>query len=195
MVVVLLASLVFSSSALAATTRVDATTSNGTFTLPNPWLSSSPVGLPAPGHFGGSVLYSTTTNGTATFTFTGTGVSLVYAKWFNRGIAAVSVNGGPETLIDMYAPGVSGDLGTVSPQQVTPVASGLPDGPLHTLRIRVTGTRNPAATDNLINVDAFDVVTPDPPVVSTPASSLWSIGLGILAAGALAAVVARKRLV
>jgi hypothetical protein len=90
--------------ALAATTRVDVTTSNTTFTLPNPWLESSPVGLPAPGHFGGSVFYSTTTNGTATFSFTGTGVSLVAATWYNRGIAAVSVDGGAETLVDMYSP-------------------------------------------------------------------------------------------
>jgi hypothetical protein len=190
-VVALVGGLLLTAPAFAATTRVDATTSNTTFTLPNPWLVSTPAGLPAPGHFGGSVFYSTTTNGTATFSFEGTGIAIVYAKWGNRGIAGVSVDGGPETLVDMYAPG-SGSLATVQPQQVTQIASGLTNGP-HTVTIRVTGTRNPASTDNLINIDAYDVTTPDPPVYSTPASSTWSIAVGALLALGVALVVSRRR--
>jgi len=184
----LLVGLIATTPLFAATTRVDATTSNTTFTLPNPWLVSSP-GID---HFGGSVFYSTTTNGTATFAFEGTGIAIVYAKWLNRGIAAVSVDGGPETLVDMYAPGIAGNLATVQTQQVTQIASGLTNGP-HTVTIRVTGTRNPASTDNLINIDAYDVTTPDPPVYSTPASSTWSILAGVVLAGLAMALVVRRR--
>jgi hypothetical protein len=189
--VMLLIGLLAAPSAFAETTRVDATTSNCTFTLPNPWSVSTPVGIPAPGHVGGSVFHSSTTNGTLTFAFEGTGVDLVYAKWHNRGIAAVSVDGGAETPVDMYAPGTS-DLATVLPQQVVAVASGLTDGP-HTLQVRVTGTRNPASSSTLINVDAFDVTVPDPPVISTLASSPWSIGIGILAAAAVLVFSLRRR--
>jgi len=183
----LLVGLIATTPLFAATTRVDATTSNTTFTLPNPWLVSSP-GID---HFGGSVFYSTTTNGTATFAFEGTGIAIVYAKWGNRGIAAVSVDGGPETMVDMYAPG-SGDPATVQTQQVTQIASGLTNGP-HTVTIRVTGTRNPSSTGNLVNIDAYDVTTPDPPVYSTPASSTWSILAGVVLAGLAMALVVRRR--
>lgn len=189
---ILLAGLVVAPSAFAGTERVDATTSNCTFTLPNPWTVSTPTGLTPPGHVGGSVFHSSTTNGTLTFTFSGTGVALVYAKWHNRGIAAVSVDGGPETTVDMYAAGTS-DLATVQTQQVFPVASGLSNG-THTLRVRVTGTRNPAASSVLVNVDAFDVTVPDPPVVNTFASSPWSIALGILFAGAVVVFIRRRSL-
>jgi hypothetical protein len=187
---VLLGVLVAAAPVYAATERIDATTTNTTF-APSPWSVSTPTGLPAPGHFGGSVFFSTTTNATATFAFEGTGIAIVYAKWGNRGIAGVSVDGGPETLVDMYAPG-SGSLATVQPQQVTQIASGLTNGP-HTVTIRVTGTRNPASTDNLINIDAYDVTTPDPPVYSTPASSTWSIAVGALLALGVALVVSRRR--
>jgi hypothetical protein len=173
--------------AFAGVTRYEQTDPSVAYT--GTWTNSS-----LPGHSGGSVLYSSQVNATATFSFTGTGVVWIAAKWYNRGIAAVSLDGGPEQMVDLYAPGVSGDTSTVSFQQAVYSASGLSNGP-HTLRIRVTGNHNAAATTPyLITVDAFDVTTPDPPppVVSTSASSPWSIAvlavLGLAGAGAVYAV-------
>lgn len=183
--VVVLGTMLLAAPAFAAVDRVDATTANTTFTLPLQWSLSSP-GIP---HFGGSVYHSSITNATATFVFEGTGLDLVYAKWHNRGIAAVSVDGGAEMMVDMYAPGTS-DTATVQTQQVATIASGLPDGS-HTLRVRVTGTRNPASSGNLVNIDAYDVHTPDP--VNTPASSAWSILIGAVLAGGVIVMFRRGR--
>lgn len=157
---------------------------------PSPWSISTP-GIP---HFGGSVFFSSTLNATASFAFSGTEVSWVAAKWYNRGQAAVSVDGGPETTVDLYSAG-TGDLSTVLTQQVVYTSSGLSDGP-HTLTIRVLGTKQTASSDYLITIDAFDVTLPDPPpVVSSSASSLWSIALGVVIAVGLVGITLRKRLV
>ena len=149
-----------------------------------------------PGHSGGNLAYSSDqVNGTATFTFTGTGVDYIAAKWYNRGIAAVSLDGGAEQMFDLYAPGVAGDTSTVQYQQVIYSVRGLANGP-HTLRVRVTGNhRAAAAVPYLITVDAFDIVDP---TVSSPASSTWSLALaavGALGAVAVLDVVRRRRAV
>lgn len=189
--IVLVMALV-ASPAFAGVTRYEQTDPSVTYT--GTWTNSS-----LPGHSGGSVLYSSQVNATATFSFTGTGVVWIAAKWYNRGIAAVSLDGGPEQMVDLYAPGIPGDTSTVSFQQQVYSASGLSNGP-HTLTIRVTGNRNPAASSPyLITVDAFDVTVPDPPppVTSTSASSPWTIavllGVGVVGVAAVGALRRRAR--
>jgi hypothetical protein len=185
--VAVLVGLVTPGSAFAAPTRYEQTAPSIVYS--GTWTTS---GLP--GHSGGSLAYSSQVNGTATFTFTGTGVDYIGAKWYNRGIAAISLDGGPEQMRDLYAPGVVGDTGTVQYQQVIWGLRGLPNGP-HTLRVRVTGNNGGAASaPYLITVDAFDVFV-EPPVVSTPASSPWSIALAAVGVFGLvvAANVLRRR--
>jgi len=193
---VLVAVLLITSTAFAAVTRYEETDPSVVKT--GTWTSS-----PLPGHSAGAVDYTsdgTPPVGSATFSFTGTGVDYIAAKWFNRGFAAVSLDGEPAQDVDLYAPGVSGDTSTVSYQQVVYSASGLADGP-HTLTVTWTGRHNPAASgvaNYLITIDAFDVTTPDPepPVVSTPASSPWSLVLLALVGvvGAAGAASVKKRL-
>ncbi len=185
--VVLLSGLLTAGSAFAAT-RYEQSDPSVVYT--GVWTPSV-----LPGHSGGSVEYSSDqANGTATFSFTGTGVDYIAAKWYNRGIAAVSLDGGPEQLLDLYAPGIPGDTTTVQYQQVIYSVRALANGP-HTLKVRVTGTRSgAAAAPGLITVDAFDVFV-EPPVVSTSASSLWSLAvLGLVGVG-VAAVVLKRRAV
>ncbi len=119
----------------------------------------------------------------------------------STGWAAVSLDGGPEQLVDLYSPGNSTNGPTdpvtgVKFQQVLYSASGLTNGP-HTLSVRVVGNNGTvgSASPWLVTVDAFDVTTPDPPVVSTSASSIWSLVLGGVFAIGLTAVVARRRTV
>ena len=131
------------------------------------WINS-----PLAGHYGGSVLYSSTTGNTATFSFTGSGVRYIAAKWYNRGDAQVLLDGVPVTpvaLFDLYAPGVAGDTNTVTFQQQIYSVTGLTHGP-HTLTVRVNGTHNPAAsTPYLITVDAFGAYS-DTDAPSVPAN-------------------------
>jgi mannan endo-1,4-beta-mannosidase len=87
---------------------------------------------------------------TTSLTFTGTRVTYRAVTAAHHGIAAVSVDGGPETLIDLYSGTKTGDV----PVWTSPT---LPTG-AHTLRIRVTGTRNSASTGTGVTIDRADVV-------------------------------------
>ncbi len=88
---------------------------------------------------------------TATFTFTGTEVSWIGCRKLSTGIADVYLDGVFQTEIDTFeAPPIEGYQHTMF------TASGLASG-THTLTIVVTGRTNPAAFNNLIVIDAFDV--------------------------------------
>ena len=97
----------------------------------------------------GAAAESDTTGATATFTFSGTGVSWIGARGPQTGTARISIDGAFVQDIDTYAP-------TEGPQHTDFSVTGLPAG-THTLTIEVTG-RNPASTDAWILVDAFNVV-------------------------------------
>ena len=107
---------------------------------------------------GGTASYSTTAGATATFTFDGTGVSWISFRSPLAGIADVWLDGALAGRFDLYAS---------SDQVRVPIytVSGLIPG-THTLRIDVTGEKNPAASGAVVVVDAFDVVpsTPGPEV-------------------------------
>lgn len=186
--VVIIASFVLATSAFATVTRFEQDSASVVYS--GTWANSI-----LPGHSAGSVSYTsdgTPPVGSATFSFNGTGVKYIAAKWYNRGHASVSVDGGAATIVDLYAPGVAGDTSTVSYQQEVFSATGLSNGP-HTLTVTWDNSHNAAATaPYLITVDAFDVTTPDP-VVSTTASSPWSVALASLVGLALVGALVRRR--
>lgn len=95
--------------------------------------------------------YSRAVGATATLTFTGTGVQVLAQTRPGHGIAAISIDGGPPQRVDTYS-AVKRD------QVVVWERTGLPQG-RHTVRIEVTGDRNPEATNRWIGLDAI-AVTP-----------------------------------
>ncbi len=68
------------------------------------------------------------------------------------GIAAVSVDGGGEKLVDTY--------GTDWQNQAFFKSEVLDTG-LHTIKVRVTGQKNAASGDHMISIDRLNVLTPD----------------------------------
>ncbi|MDI3421596.1 glycoside hydrolase family 43 protein [Streptomyces luteolus] len=95
--------------------------------------------------------WSDRADATATFTFTGTRIALLSVRDTGNGIAAVSVDGGPEQRVDLHGPIRTGEtLQFVSPR--------LPAGE-HTLRVRVTGEHNPSSQGAFVSVDRAEVYT------------------------------------
>jgi len=119
---------------------------------------------------GGTATRSATAGSYAEFTFSGTSVTWIgfRAPWV--GMADVSIDGGAATRVDFYAP-------TESVQVPVFTASGLTPG-THTLRIDITGTKNPASSSTWVMIDAFDVSLLDPlPSVSRRQENDPSVGL------------------
>jgi mannan endo-1,4-beta-mannosidase len=109
-------------------------------------------------YYNASQSWSSATGDTATLRFTGTRIGYYAVRAPHHGIAAVSVDGGAEVLVDLYATAKAGDaLVWTSPQ----LASGT-----HTLRIRNTGTRNSAASGTVVTVDRADTATQPPPATT-----------------------------
>lgn len=104
----------------------------------------------------------------AEFTFEGTQVTWIGVRGFNRGIAAVYLNGIFVGNVDCYKPGSTiTDFEWQAPVYTSPE---MPYGE-HTIKVVYTGTRNPAATHLHIDIDAFDVVyVPDVDPPSVPAN-------------------------
>jgi alpha-amylase len=103
----------------------------------------------------GTAALSQTPGARAEFTFTGTSVTWISyrANWV--GLVDVSVDGGPVSRVDLYSP---------TEQLRVPIFTrNLTPGP-HTLRIDVTGDKNPASVGAFVIVDAFDVTVPSPGV-------------------------------
>jgi hypothetical protein len=91
-------------------------------------------------------------NAQVTFTFTGTAVTWIGANGPQTGMANVFIDGAlVASNLDTYAP---------SEHLQAPIftASGLAETS-HTISIQVTGQRNPAASDAIVVVDAFEVIT------------------------------------
>jgi len=81
--------------------------------------------------------------------FTGARLDLYGAKAPNHGIAAVSIDGGAEALVDCYAP-------QRSDKALLWASPSLPGGN-HVLRVRVTGTKNALSAGLAIPADRVDV--------------------------------------
>lgn len=96
-----------------------------------------------------TVSFSNAANNTATVTFTGNKVELYTAKAAHHGIVAVSIDNGPETNVDLYAAARQNFVlvyGSATLTQGT-----------HTIKMRVTGTKNSAATGTYTVLDYVKV--------------------------------------
>ncbi len=93
--------------------------------------------------------FSDTTGDSVSVAFTGTGVQWIAPTASNHGIADVYLDGKQVATVDGYSPGT--DF-----QQVEYSASGLADT-THTLKIVVSGQKNPASAGTFVSVDAINV--------------------------------------
>ena len=95
-----------------------------------------------------TVTYSNKAQSLFRFAFQGNEVRWVYTKAFNRGMAAVAIDGRRRATIDLYSAEIEWRAGTTF--------SGLGEGP-HELEVRVLGIKNPAASDRFVDVDLLVV--------------------------------------
>jgi hypothetical protein len=98
---------------------------------------------------GGRALYAVGAGPQATFTFTGTAVDWIGYRGRYGGIVQVFLDGVLAAELDTYS-------ATEEVSVIVYSASGLAPGD-HSLRIELTGLRNPAAVNSETAVDAFDV--------------------------------------
>ena len=97
----------------------------------------------------GTAAVSGTAGAQASFTFSGTSVSWIGFRAARTGIANIYLDGMFVAEVDTY-------VAAEGYQDTAYSISGLAQG-THTLTIEATGRRNPAATNNYVVVDAFDV--------------------------------------
>ncbi|CAH0145064.1 hypothetical protein SRABI98_00641 [Microbacterium sp. Bi98] len=93
--------------------------------------------------------WSATVGATATLTFSGTQAAFFAVKDANEGRVGVSVDGGPEVIIDLYS---ASRIGAVSVFTTPILASGT-----HTLKVRALGTKNGSASGTYVVIDRFDI--------------------------------------
>ncbi len=108
----------------------------------------------SPRYSGGGYTYSRTAGSTLRMSFTGTSIAWLGPKAPSYGRAEVYLNGVKQATVSQYAQAVS--LGQTIWQ-----ASGLEDR-MHTLTIRVLGTREAASSGSTIVVDALRATAPVP---------------------------------
>lgn len=96
---------------------------------------------------GSAITGSNRVNATMTTTFTGQQIEIITDRDPYRGYMAVSIDNGPETLVNLYA-------ASTTFQQVTYRSPVLTSG-THTIKVRVTGTKDAAARATYVWVDAF----------------------------------------
>lgn len=101
------------------------------------------------GTYHNSMSFSNHKGESATFPFEGTGISYIASRESNRGIAEIFLDGVSQGRFDLYSP-------EILRQQTIFEAKGLPEGK-HTLRVVVTGDKNPKATDRHMDLDALVV--------------------------------------
>jgi len=101
--------------------------------------------------YAGTANWSYTAGSTMDFTFTGTRIALHAVRDIDQQMIAVSVDGGAESLVDNYAP-TRNASGVVWTSPVLPSGS-------HTLRVRVTGMKNPASYGFNAALDSVDITS------------------------------------
>jgi hypothetical protein len=100
------------------------------------------------GASGGKVKKAGTAGYKATLTFNGSSVGFVSTRSVARGIAEIWLDGVFQDSVDLYKASTSKKWVIWAPD--APLVAGA-----HALEVRVTGLRNPSATKNRIDVDAF----------------------------------------
>jgi fibronectin type 3 domain-containing protein len=98
---------------------------------------------------GGSAKYSTTPNDYVIFTFTGTWVELYSIRNSSSGIASIYIDNSYQVDIDLYSS---------TTEYFSPVyrKTDLDPG-THTLKVLVTGDKNPSSSDSKVYIDVFGV--------------------------------------
>jgi hypothetical protein len=96
----------------------------------------------------GFVSYTDVPGASFRFNFAGTVVTYIYTRAYNRGIAEILLDGEKRAELDLYAPDIKW-------QAATDFAASAPGA--HTLEVRVTGRKNPAATGVFVDLDALVV--------------------------------------
>lgn len=103
-----------------------------------------------PGHHANTIQFSNVLNSTLVTKFTGKQIQWIGEKDSHLGIAAISIDNGAETLVDQYS--------ATNQKQVALYTSPVLTSGLHTIKLRVTRTRNVLNTKDYYNVhDAFKV--------------------------------------
>jgi hypothetical protein len=141
----------FTIAAQTVTTVDDAVVGTGLdqFNYVGSWTHVTNTNIP--NSYDGTVSYTDTANDYVTITFTGTQILLYAAERNNRGIATVSIDGGPPTTIDEYSATDAGDVLVYT----SPI---LAEG-THTLKLINTGTHNANSTGTRVDVDRVDIVS------------------------------------
>ncbi|MEU9064238.1 family 43 glycosylhydrolase [Streptomyces sp. NPDC048430] len=93
--------------------------------------------------------WSGSAGATATFSFTGTRITLLSVKDTGNGYAAISIDGGPEQTVDFH--------GTIRIGEAVQYRSPRLGNGDHTLRIRVTGQHNAQSQGSFVSVDRAEV--------------------------------------
>ena len=93
-----------------------------------------------------TLTYSDDPGASARFSFDGTELRYVYSKAFNRGLAAITIDGVAKGVLDLYSPAIEWQSSTTF--------GGLQPGH-HTVEIRVTGQHNPASDGAYVDIDAL----------------------------------------
>ncbi len=104
---------------------------------------------------------SNETGAYAEYAFTGTGIRLITKKAPSTGIFDIYIDGNKVSTFDSYA-------GSPAYNVVAYETTSLSDGP-HTIKMVVTGNKNPNATNNNCNLDLFEYSTN--PVAAQPAET------------------------
>ncbi|WP_052460892.1 glycoside hydrolase family 30 protein [Microbacterium gorillae] len=115
-----------------------------------------------PAAYNGGDTYSKVAGKSYRVTFVGTKAVIHGVNAPSAGIAAVSVDGGPETLVDLYATSRTDDVPIFS-------TGDLPLGQ-HSVRVRVTGTKNASSSDTWVTADRAVVTTQGPTIVNDTAT-------------------------
>jgi lysophospholipase L1-like esterase len=122
------------------------------FSYSGAWTTCSGCDPHAVGLFGGGFSSSSSSGATAQFQFTraaGGQVKLYLVKTAASGVAAISLNGGPETLVDLYA---GSDRRYTAVWVSAPLSAGT-----HTLQVRVTGTKQAASAGTAVGIDRVEL--------------------------------------
>ena len=81
--------------------------------------------------------------------FNGTSVTYWYSVASHHGIAGVSIDGGPESLVDQYSSSRSDGTAHWTSAQL--------NNGVHTIKIRLTGNKNSHSSSNVITLDRLDI--------------------------------------
>lgn len=115
------------------------------------WTHAGPSAGYTAGDYDSTESFSNTTGDSAQLTFQGTGIKFISAYDSNLGIIDVYIDGTRDATLDLYGP-------SKQPGQVVYTKTGLAAGD-HTIKIVVTGQKNPAATDIYALIDGFEPIT------------------------------------